>query len=949
MKVHRCALVIVLLGAFPARADVTLSKMFSDHAVLQRDLPVPVWGTAEPGEQVTVQLGDAKATTTADAQGKWSVRLPPVKLNAVGQELTAAGKNAVTVKDVLVGDVWLCGGQSNMELALKECAAKEDIAAADFPAIRCLMTTNKPSRRKPPADVVGAWAVCTPANAPAFTGTGFYFARRVHRETGVPIGLVDVSFGGTQIEASIAPEGFELEPWLKQQPSYAGSLAQPDHIALEAVFNSKVKPVAPYGIKGALWYQGEWNGGDTAYYRKMRALIGGWRKVWNQGDFPFYFVQLPSAWFHDHLGAPPTGEPDGEDGIGLAITRMEQLKSLRIANTGMAVALDIGGGIHPVNKFDVGERLARWALRDLYGQKDLVVSGPLYREMTIEGNKIRLKFDHVGSGLMVGRKAARAPVVEIKDGTLRPFAIAGDDQQWFWADAVIDGADVMVSSPAVTAPVAVRYAYSCAPKEHNLYNKEGLPAAAFRTDEWGLMQPEAKKIVLFKAWPQEWDGDFRLQAPFDTTVEGTIRGNTLVRLRVTPASRRTDLAITPPFRDPMGFVAEPAGGELPLPVRFDAAPVSEFLGAGSSFVWDFGDGDTAKGATARHTYEKAGVYTAVLQITDATGRTETVPRVITVTALDTVGPAVAAASARGRSDSVVVSFSEPVRAEDAEQVANYFVTPGIKVTAASLDADGSNVTLTTTPLARGDYSVTVKHIRDRARKPNVLTEASRKFRHESLLAWWKLDEGSGRLAGDASGNNLAGSLKGATWVKTAGRTGLGFNGEWAMLKTPTTLEDLALPFSLTCWVNPAPMQRQCANIFGNLGVEGGVSGLHLQQHIDDVNSYVLTCGDGKKGKATPAVSLAADQWQHLAVVCDGENAVIYVDGVEKVRAPVQGAFMPNKNMTFGLGYGILQRNRFFKGLLSDFRIYRAALAAAEVRSVMQEGAAESGGTGAGKP
>jgi len=227
-------LVIVLLGAFPARADVTLSKMFSDHAVLQRDLPVPVWGTAEPGEQVTVQLGDAKATTAADAQGKWSVRLPPVKLNAVGQELTAAGKNAVTVKDVLVGDVWLCGGQSNMELALKECAAKEDIAAADFPAIRCLMTTNKPSRRKPPADVVGAWAVCTPANAPAFTGTGFYFARRVHRETGVPIGLVDVGFGGTQIEASIAPEGFELEPWLKQQPSYAGSLAQPDHIALEA-------------------------------------------------------------------------------------------------------------------------------------------------------------------------------------------------------------------------------------------------------------------------------------------------------------------------------------------------------------------------------------------------------------------------------------------------------------------------------------------------------------------------------------------------------------------------------------------------------------------------------------------------------------------------------------------------------------------------------------------
>lgn len=945
MKVHRFALILVVLGAFPARADVTLSTIFADHAVVQRDLPVPVWGTAEPGEQVTVALGDARATATADARGKWSVRLPPVKLNAVGQPLTAVGRNTVTVQDVLVGDVWLCGGQSNMQWALKDCDAKEDIATADFPAIRCLMTTNVSSRSKPPADVVGTWAVCTPANAPGFTGTGFYFARRVFKETGVPIGLIEVSAGGTQIEASTAPEGFDLEPWLKRQPGYAASLAQPDHIALEAVYNSKVKPVAPYGIKGALWYQGEWNGGDTAYYRKMRALIGGWRKVWNQGDFPVYFVQLPSRWFHDNLGAPPSGEPDGEDGIGLAITRMEQLKSLAIANTGMAVAIDVGGGIHPTNKFDVGERLALWPLRDLYGRKDLVVSGPLYREMRIEGDAIRLKFDHVGSGLMVGRKADRAPVVEVKDGRLRPFAIAGDDRQWVWADAVIDGTDVVVSSPAVARPVAVRYAYSCAPTEHNLYNKEGLPAAAFRTDEWGLMQPEGKKIVLFRSWPPEWDGDFRVQAPFDTTVEGTIRGNTLVKLRVTPASRRTDLVITPPFRDPMGFVAEPSSGELPLPVRFDATPAAEFLPAGVSFAWDFGDGGTAKGAMARHTYEKVGNYTAALQITDAQGRTETVPRVITVTALDTVVPAVAAASAQGRSTSVVVAFSEPVRKEDAEQVANYVVAPGIEVTAAALDAAGSTVTLTTAPLARGEYSVTVRNIRDRARAPNVLTEARATFRHDALLAWWKLDDGSGRLAADASGNNLPGSLKGATWVKAAGRAGLGFNGEWAILDTPTTLEDLAVPFSLTVWVNPAATQKQCANIFGNLGHEGGVRGLQLQQHFDDANSYTLVYGDGKKGSTTPAVALAADQWQHLAVVCDGENAVIFVDGVEKVRAPAPGAFVPNRNMTFGLGHGILQRNRFFKGLLSDFRIYRTALSAADVRSVMQEGTA----AGAAKP
>ncbi|MEI7688540.1 MAG: 9-O-acetylesterase, partial [Planctomycetota bacterium] len=185
MKSHGYALLAVFLSAFPARADVTLSKIFSDHAVLQRDLPLPIWGTAEPGEKVTVKLGDAQAATTADAMGKWSLKLPAMKMNALGQDMIVTGKNTVTVKDVLIGDVWLCGGQSNMQLPLKDCDAKDDIATADFPTLRCLTTTNIPSRSKPPTDVVGAWAVCTPANAPSFTGTGFYFARRLLKETGV--------------------------------------------------------------------------------------------------------------------------------------------------------------------------------------------------------------------------------------------------------------------------------------------------------------------------------------------------------------------------------------------------------------------------------------------------------------------------------------------------------------------------------------------------------------------------------------------------------------------------------------------------------------------------------------------------------------------------------------------------------------------------------------------
>ena len=924
------------LDVWSARADVILLKIFCDHAVLQRDLPAPVWGTAEPGEQVTVKVGSAQATTNADAQGKWMLRLPAMKMNTIGQEMVVTGKNTVTIKDVLIGDVWICGGQSNMQLSLKDCDAKEDIAAADLPLLRCLMTTNIPSRSKPRSDVAGAWAVCTSNTAPSFTGAGFYFARRLLKETGVPMGLIEISFGGTCIAASIPAEGFDLEPWLKQQGGYEAMMRQPDHIALSAVHLSKGKPAAPYGIKGGLWYQGEWNGGDTSYYREMRALIGGWRKVWNQGDFPVYFVQLPSDWYIGNAGgAPPSGEPDGEDGGGLEITRMELFKSLQITNTGMAVTIDIGGGIHPVNKFDVGERLARWALRDLYGKKDLVVSGPLYRELKIEGNKIRLKFDHVGSGLMVGRKKGKAPAEEVKDGKPRPFAICGDDKQWAWADAVIDGADVMVSSPDVTNPVAVRYAYSCAPTEHNLYNKEGLPAATFRTDEWGLMEPQGKKIVLFKSWPPEWDGNYRMQAPEDTTVELSIRSNKLVKLLVTPVSRRTDLVITPPFRDPMGYVAEPAAGELPLPVRFDASPVEGPAGKIVSYAWDFGDGSKAEGPMVAHTYAKAGSYTASLQIQDAQGRTDVVPRIITVTPLDTVAPTVVSVSAPGQTNRVVVTFSEPVQKEDAEAVANYTGASGLQIVSAALGSDGTSVTLMTTPLARGEYSITVKGIRDLARKPNVLAATSRKFRYDGLYARWKLDEGQGRMAADASGNNLAGKLKGPTWTNAAGRTAVSFNGQWGLLDTPTTLDDLVLPFSIAFWVHPAAQQRICANIFGNFSYDSGFCGLSMQQDLGTTNRYAFSYGIGKRESCgTPSVQLTTEQWQHVAVVCDGSNNVIYVDGVEKCRAPAKGVFVPNRGMALRLGYW--DQNRFFKGLLSDFRIYRTALSPAEVQAVMKE-------------
>ncbi|MSR55795.1 MAG: PKD domain-containing protein [Gemmataceae bacterium] len=927
-----------LLHTIPVQADVTLPKVFSAHAVLQRDLRLPIWGTAEPGEKVTVKLGDAQATATADAMGKWSLKLPAMKINALGQDMIVTGKNTVTVKDVLIGDVWLCGGQSNMELPLKDCDAKDDIATADFPMIRCLMTTNVPTLKKLPNDVIGEWKVCTPDNAPRFTGAGFYFARRVYKETGVPIGLIWAGFGGTVIDVAIGPEGLALEPTLAA--SYLEITKWPDHIAAGSVYASKIKFIAPYAIKGSLWYQGEWNGGDTTYYRRMRALIGGWRELWRQGDFPFYFVQLPDGhWFDPYARPEPApGEPPTRDmvGGGIGITRWMQFQSLQIPNTGMAITIDIGGGLHPTNKFDCGERLARLALHDQYGKKDLVPSGPLYRDMKIEGNKIRISFDHVGSGLMMGKKKGRMPTEEEPGAKLRTFAVAGDDFRWVWADAVIDGASVVVSSPAVTNPVAARYAFSSNPKGANLYNREGLPASPFRTDELTLLRPKGRKLILCEGWTPGWDTDFRLRAPFDTTVEGSIRDNRIERLVVTPPGRRLDVVIAPPFLDMLAFMSDPPTGEAPLTVRFDAGSVIVPDGPRTSYNWDFGDGTKAEGAEVSHThtFTKPGTYKVWLRLKDAKGWTAEVPRIITVTPLDTTPPAIEAISIPRQANRVVVIFTEPVLQADAEIAANYTLEPQSQVIAATMGEDGKTVTLKTGPLKRGDCRLIVRNIRDRARKPNVLTEARKEFHNDALYAWWKLDEAKGDEIRNATGSSPDGFSYKSTWSNVGGRTALSFNGQWATVETGTNLEDLTVPFTIAFWVNPASKQRVCANIFGNRGFQGNTGGFHMEQDQLEMNSYAFSYVNGQNVSATAPVQLAADEWQHVAVTCDGSSIIFYVNGVEKTRAAATAAFVPNRNMPLLLG--AWTQNRYFAGHLSDFRIYRAALTAAEVQAVLKE-------------
>ena len=521
-------LLVVSLLAFaplPAHADVILNAVFTDHMILQRDMPVPVYGTAEPGEKVTVAFAGKEKSVVADKDGNWSVKLDAMKVSTTPAVMTVSGKNKLTLNDILMGDIWICSGQSNMEWVLGACNRPDDLAQANVPMIRLYQMRGTAAPTPRTEFNCLPWTPCTPESVKNFPAVGYYFGRKVLQETGVPIGLIRSALGGSAIEPwtpyaelAMVPELAKEKEILDQQiktyvdtlaalPLKATSYVSEARKALSSntqlpeppvlpvypisnnpkrdwncLYNGHIHALTRFAIKGVLWYQGEGNTTNAeTYFAKKRALIGGWRRAWDQGDFPFYFVQLANY-----------GNPDtiaGADDGGWAKLRMAQLKSLAITNTGMAVAIelaDIGNphDVHAKNKKDVGERLALWALAKDYGKKNLVYSGPLFKDMKVEGAKIRIAFDSVGSGLTVATKKGYDPVVKEPRGKLRKFAIAGDDKKWVWADAVIDGKTVVVSSPEVPKPVAVRYAFASNPDGCNLYNNEGLPASPFRTDEW---------------------------------------------------------------------------------------------------------------------------------------------------------------------------------------------------------------------------------------------------------------------------------------------------------------------------------------------------------------------------------------------------------------------------------------------------------------------------------
>jgi sialate O-acetylesterase len=509
MKSERWLSLMIVAALFAlgetARADVRLPEVISNNMVLQKDVPLPIWGWAAPGEEVTVTLGDASAKTAADGAGKWKVTLPAMKAAGGPHEMTVKGKDEIKVTNILIGEVWAGSGQSNMQWSVAQSAnAQQEIATAKFPKIRLFIIPLVPAGT-PSEQVFARWVECSPESVANSSAVLYFFGREIHQKLDVPVGLITTAWGGTRIQPWIPPQGYAAIPELdgeknemigmltgyaNQLSGYAEALkgygerlkaakpgeplpatpaALPGHPLNNSyqhtgLYNGMIHPIVPFAIRGFLWYQGESNNGQGMhYYQLKRGLIEGWRAAWNQEgnrDFPFLFAQLAPF----DYGGDPTRLP----GIWEA-----QVETLKVKNTGMAVLTDITTlkDIHPPNKQDVGRRLALWALANTYGQANLVYSGPLYKGVKFDGNKAIVSFSHAAG-------------LKSRDGKdLSWWSIAGEDKRFVKATAKIEGDTVVVTADGAAKPVAVRFGWHQL-AEPNLANGAGLPASPFRTDTW---------------------------------------------------------------------------------------------------------------------------------------------------------------------------------------------------------------------------------------------------------------------------------------------------------------------------------------------------------------------------------------------------------------------------------------------------------------------------------
>lgn len=477
-----------LQPALAADAIFGMPQVFSDGMVLQQEKPVPVWGWSVPGDKMRVRFAGQEKTATADAGGRWMVVLDPMKAGVKG-ELAVEGKERKQIKDVLVGEVWLCSGQSNMEFYASHLG-EEAMKEAEFPDIRFFKVEKEatPERQQ---DVRGRWVHCSAKQIGLYSALGFLIAKDIHQRMGVPVGIIQPTQGNTRIESWMSLESLKSDPgfapyvksWETLQTKVhsmaesqeqvnqwkaAGGSKETEPVSPvkipSSLFNGMVAPVAPYALRGIFWYQGESNAYQSGEYRKLfPVMIADWRAAWKEPKLPFLYVQLPN--YKKREAEPQKVSP-------WAGLREAQAMALKVPDTEMAVTIDIGEeDIHPKNKPEVARRLMLVARAKVYGEK-IAYTGPRFQKAEFKNDSATVCFDYTEGGL------------KTQDGAgIKGFALAGDDKVYHWAEAKIDGAKVVVRSDKVAKPVAVRYAWAENP-ECNLTNGSGLPAAPFRTDNW---------------------------------------------------------------------------------------------------------------------------------------------------------------------------------------------------------------------------------------------------------------------------------------------------------------------------------------------------------------------------------------------------------------------------------------------------------------------------------
>jgi len=523
MRCRRVVLVassacLILVVARAAVAALAVAEVFTDHMVVQREKPVPVWGWATAGERIIVKFAGQRKVATAGADGKWMVVLDPLTMTSQPQTMTIAGKETITLSDILVGDVWLCSGQSNMGRSVDR-----SIIPGGMRWNHALIRYWGAGRdQKYPIERFGLprseapqWRVCRDEKSTrGCCAVGFFFARRIQQEVRVPIGILWQAWAGSIIQEWLPQWAWRLEPelhdiadrvdacypntphgrkvwkerlakfgaWLEEAekalkegapfPYPQPMMPEPGKRDICGFYNGKVHPLVPFAIKGVLWYQGESDMRNRRWALMLKALATSWRDLFSIGgkgqEIPFYWVQIQRS--GDYCSP---------------LVRDQQLRALKLVpNSGMAVLLDLDVNVHPANKVDTGIRLALWALNRDYGRKDIVPSGPLYKSHRVEGNKVVVEFDYAESGLMIAAKKGLEPPREMPGASLTNIVIAGKDRKWKRARSRLEGRRLLVWSDEVPKPVAVRYCYENIPREPFLYNLAGLPAAQFRTDDW---------------------------------------------------------------------------------------------------------------------------------------------------------------------------------------------------------------------------------------------------------------------------------------------------------------------------------------------------------------------------------------------------------------------------------------------------------------------------------